>query len=114
MTDLWTPTKKPLFKKAFKGKRIYIGSVLCVPIVISDYEIVYSIKSDDKLLLVLQIVVNGQFRMLWTESYKLINTIQQAEKSNRALPFYTKTIKSKSYYEFAKITEVERTKLSFK
>lgn len=114
MSDLWTPTKKPLFKKTFKGKRIYIGSVLCVPIVISDYEIVYSIKSDDKLLLALQIVIDGQFRMLWTESYKLINTIQQAEKSNRLPPFYTKIIKSKSYYEFAKITDIERSKIKFK
>lgn len=114
MTDLWTPTKKPLFKKVFRGRRICIGSVLCRPLVISDFEIVYSVKSDDKLLLALQLIVDGQLRMLWTESYKLINTIQQADKANKKLPYYTKIIKSKSYYEFAKLTEVERSGLAIK
>lgn len=112
--DLWTPTKKRFLKKSFKGRRIFIGSVLCVPLVILDYEITFSQKSDDKELLVLQLMVGGSLRMLWTEAYKLISTIKEAENKNRELPYYTKIIQSKGYYEFAKLTEAERRKLTFK
>lgn len=108
ITDLWTPTKKRFLKKSFKGRRIFIGSVLCVPVAILDYELTYSQKSEDKELLVLQLIIGGSLRMLWTEAYKLINTIKEAEKANRAPPFYTKIIQSKGYYEFAKLTERER------
>ena len=45
--------------------------------------------------------------MLWTEAYKLINTIKEVEKENRVPPFYTKIVHSKGYYEFAKLTEKE-------
>ena len=107
ITDLWTPTKRRFLKKSFKGRRIFIGAVLCAPLVILDYEITFSQKSDDKELLVLQLMVGGSLRMLWTEAYKLINTIKEAEKANRAPPFYTKIIQSKGYYEFAKLTEKE-------
>lgn len=94
-------------KKSFKGQRIFIGSVLCSPLVILDYEITFSQKSDDKELLVLQLMVGGSLRMLWTEAYKLINTIKEVEKANRVPPFYTKIVQSKCYYEFAKLTEKE-------
>lgn len=107
ITDLWTPTKKRFLKKSFKGRRIFIGSVLCVPVVIIDYEITFSQKSDDKELLVLQLSVGGSLRMLWTEAYKLISTIKEAENKNREIPYYTKIIQSKGYYEFAKLTEKE-------
>ena len=107
ITDLWTPTKRRFLKRSFKGRRIFIGAVLCAPLVILDYEITFSQKSDDKELLVLQLMVGGSLRMLWTEAYKLINTIKEAEKANRAPPFYTKIIQSKGYYEFAKLTEKE-------
>lgn len=105
--DLWTPTKKRFLKKSFKGRRIFIGSVLCVPLVILDYEITFSQKSDDKELLVLQLMVGGSLRMLWTEAYKLISTIKEAENKNREIPYYTKIIQSKGYFEFAKLTEKE-------
>ena len=114
ITDLWTPTKRRFLKKSFKGRRIFIGAVLCAPLVILDYEITFSQKSDDKELLVLQLMVGGSLRMLWTEAYKLISTIKEAENKNRELPYYTKIIQSKGYYEFAKLTEVERRKLTFK
>lgn len=114
MSDLWTPTKRRFLKKSFKGRRIFIGSVLCSPLVILDYEITFSQKSDDKELLVLQLQIGGALRMLWTEAYKLISTIKEAENKNRELPYYTKIIQSKGYYEFAKLTEVERHKLTFK
>jgi len=114
ITDLWTPTKKRFLKKSFKGRRIFIGSVLCVPVIILDYEITFSQKSDDKELLVFQLYVGGSLRMLWTEAYKLISTIKEAENKNRELPFYTKIIQSNGYYEFAKLTEIERRKLTFK
>ena len=107
ITDLWTPTKRRFLKKSFKGRRIFIGAVLCAPLVILDYEITFSQKSDDKELLVLQLMVGGSLRMLWTEAYKLINTIKEAENKNRELPYYTKIIQSKGYYEFAKLTEKE-------
>ena len=107
ITDLWTPTKRRFLKRSFKGRRIFIGAVLCAPLVILDYEITFSQKSDDKELLVLQLMVGGSLRMLWTEAYKLINTIKEAEKANRAPPFYTKIIQSKGYYEFAKLAEKE-------
>ncbi len=108
ITDLWTPTKRRFLKKSFKGRRIFIGAVLCVPLSILDYELTYSQKNEDKELLVLQLIIGGSLRMLWTEAYKLINTIKEAEKANRAPPFYTKIIQSKGYYEFAKLTERER------
>ncbi|MCE5226219.1 MAG: hypothetical protein LLG05_10255 [Porphyromonadaceae bacterium] len=114
MSDLWTPTKRRFLKKSFRGRRIFIGSVLCVPVVILDYEITFSQKSEDKELLVLQLSVGESLRMLWTEAYKLINTIREAENKNRALPFYTKIVQSKGYYEFAKLTETERRTLTFK
>lgn len=114
ITDLWTPTKRRFLKKSFKGRRIFIGAVLCAPLVILDYEITFSQKSDDKELLVLQLMVGGSLRMLWTEAYKLISTIKEAENKNRELPYYTKIIQSKGYYEFAKLTESERRKLTFK
>lgn len=107
ITDLWTPTKRRFLKKSFKGRRIFIGAVLCVPLSILDYELTYSQKNEDKELLVLQLIIGGSLRMLWTEAYKLINTIKEAEKANRALPYYTKIIQSKGYYEFAKLTEKE-------
>ena len=105
--DLWTPTKKRFLKKSFKGRRVFIGSVLRTPLVVADYELTYSQKSEDKELLVLQLIIGGSLRMLWTEAYKLINTIKEAEKANRAPPFYTKIIQSKGYYEFAKLTVKE-------
>lgn len=107
ITDLWTPTKRRFLKRSFKGRRIFIGAVLCAPLVILDYEITFSQKSDDKELLVLQLIIGGSLRMLWTEAYKLINTIKEAEKANRTPPFYTKIIQSKGYYAFAKLTEKE-------
>lgn len=107
ITDLWTPTKRRFLKKSFKGRRIFIGSVLCVPVIVLDYEIAFSQKSDDKELLVLQLYVGGSLRMLWTEAYKLISTIKEAENKNRELPYYTKIIQSKGYYEFSKLTEKE-------
>lgn len=107
-TDLWTPTKKRFLKKSFKGRRVFIGAVLCAPLVILDYEITFSQKSDDKELLVLQLMIGGSLRMLWTEAYRLISTIKEAENKNRELPYYTKIIQSKGYYEFAKLTERER------
>lgn len=114
ITDLWTPTKRRFLKKSFKGRRIFIGAVLCVPLSILDYELTYSQKNEDKELLVLQLIIGGSLRMLWTEAYRLINTIKEAEKANRAPPFYTKIIQSKGYYEFAKLTEVERSRLVIK
>ena len=105
--DLWTPTKNRFLKKSFKGRRVFIGSVLRTPLVVADYELTYSQKSEDKELLVLQLIIGGSLRMLWTEAYKLINTIKEAEKANRAPPFYTKIIQSKGYYEFAKLTVKE-------
>ena len=114
ITDLWTPTKRRFLKKSFKGRRIFIGAVLCVPLAILDYELTYSQKNEDKELLVLQLLIGGSLRMLWTEAYKLINTVKEAEKANRAPPFYTKIIQSKGYYEFAKLTEVERSRLVIK
>ena len=114
ITDLWTPTKRRFLKRSFKGRRIFIGAVLCAPLVILDYEITFSQKSDDKELLVLQLMVGGSLRMLWTEAYRLISTIKEAEKANRAPPFYTKIIQSKGYYEFAKLTKSEKDSLNFK
>lgn len=105
--DLWTPTKKRFLKKSFKGRRVFIGSVLRTPLVVADYELTYSQKSEDKELLVLQLIIGGSLRMLWTEAYKLISTIKEAENKNRELPFYTKIIQSKGYYEFSKLTEKE-------
>lgn len=113
-TDLWTPTKKRFLKKSFKGRRIFIGAVLCIPLAILDYELTYSQKSEDKELLVLQLLIGGSLRMLWTEAYKLINTVKEAERKSRGLPFYTKIVHSKGYYEFAKLTEVERSRLVIK
>ena len=107
ITDLWTPTKRRFLKKSFKGRRIFIGAVLCAPLVILDYEITFSQKSDDNELLVLQLMVGGSLLVLWTEAYKLISTIKEAENKNRELPYYTKIIQSKGYYEFAKLTEKE-------
>ena len=78
-----------------------------MPVAILDYELTYSQKSEDKELLVLQLLIGGSLRMLWTEAYKLINTIKEAEKANRAPPFYTKIVHSKGYYEFAKLTVKE-------
>ena len=80
---------------------------MCSPLVILDYEITFSQKSDDKELLVLQLMVGGSLRMLWTEAYKLISTIKEAENKNREIPYYTKIIQSKGYFEFAKLTEKE-------
>lgn len=114
ITDLWTPTKRRFLKKSFKGRRIFIGAVLCVPLAILDYELTYSQKSEDKELLVLQLLIGGSLRMLWTEAYKLINTVKEAERKSRGLPFYTKIVHSKGYYEFAKLTEVERSRLVIK
>ena len=108
ITDLWTPTKRRFLKKSFKGRRIFIGAVLGVPLSILDYELTYSQKNEDKELLVLQLIIGGSLRMLWTEAYRLINTIKEVEKANRAPPFYTKIIQSKGYYEFAKLTAQER------
>ena len=105
--DLWTPTKKRFLKKSFKGRRVFIGSVLRTPLVVADYELTYSQKSEDKELLVLQLIIGGSPRMLWTEAYKLINTIRDAEKMERKPPYYTKIVHSKCYYEFAKLTEKE-------
>ena len=105
---MWTPTKRRFLKKSFKGRRIFIGAVLCVPLSILDYELTYSQKNEDKELLVLQLIIGGSLRMLWTEAYRLINTIKEVEKANRAPPFYTKIIQSKGYYEFAKLTAQER------
>jgi hypothetical protein len=79
-----------------------------------DYELTYSQKSEDKELLVLQLLIGGSLRMLWTEAYKLINTVKEAERKSRELPFYTKIVHSKGYYEFAKLTEVERSRLVIK
>ena len=105
--DLWTPTKKRFLKKSFKGRRVFIGSVLRTPLVVADYELTYSQKSEDKELLVLQLIIGGSLMMLWTEAYRLINTIREAEKMERKPPYYTKIVQSKGYYEFAKLTEKE-------
>ena len=107
MSDLWTPTKRRFLKKSFKGRRVFIGSVLRTPLVVADYELTYSQKSEDKELLVLQLIIGGSPRMLWTEAYKLIDTIREAEKTERKPPYYTKIVMSKGYYEFAKLTEKE-------
>lgn len=55
--DLWTPTKKRFLKKSFKGRRVFIESVLRTPLVVADYELTYSQKSEDKELLVLQLII---------------------------------------------------------
>ena len=57
--DLWTPTKKRFLKKSFKGRRVFIESVLRTPLIVADYELTHSQKSEDKELLVLQLVMHS-------------------------------------------------------
>lgn len=104
--NLSSPTKKNLFSKKFDGTKVYVGEVLYKPIRIDRFEIVPSVRNKGKMMLACQIMINGEPRLLMTESYSLIRDITGTEES---LPHYTKIIRKKreAYYYFAPLNEME-------
>ena len=94
-----------MLKCRYEGKAIYANGILGDPFVLDHFEIAPSRYNPGKDMLVAQITINGQKRVLFTESYSLINTIKSARASP---PYATKIIrKSDNYYYFTKLNKVE-------
>lgn len=98
-----------VLKGRYVGKAIYVGGMMNMPFILTHYEITDSRHNEGKSLLVAQVILNGERRTLFTESYSLIETIQAAKT---APPYYTKIIKKKDgYYYFVRLNNVELNKL---
>lgn len=102
--------KRPLLKGRYEGKAIYVRDLMGKPIVIDHYEIVPSRHNKDKDMLLAQVVLNGDRRVLFTESYSLIDTLRQTRDSP---PYVTKIVrKSDGYLYFVKLNKVELNNIS--
>ena len=109
MNSLFTE-KRPLLKGRYEGKAIYVRDLMGKPIVIDHYEIVPSRHNKDKDMLVAQVVLSGDRRVLFTESYSLIDTLRQTRDSP---PYATKIVrKSDGYLYFVKLNKVELNNIS--
>lgn len=98
-------TKVPLLKSRYEGKTIYANEILGRPFVLDHCEIAPSRHNPGKDMLVAQIIIDGHKRVLFTESYSLIATVQSARDSP---PYATKIIrKSDNYLYFTKLNKAE-------
>ena len=108
MNSLFTE-KRPLLKGRYEGKAIYARNLLGNPIIIDHFEIVPSRHNKGKDMLVAQIVVDGEHRVLFTESYSLISTLRETRDGP---PYATKIVrKQDGYLYFVKLNKVELNKL---
>lgn len=109
MNSLFTE-RRPLLKGRYEGKAIYVRNLLGNPIIIDHFEIVPSRHNKGKDMLVAQVVLNGDRRVLFTESYSLIDTLRQTRDSP---PYATKIVrKSDGYLYFVKLNKVELNNIS--
>lgn len=98
----------------YTGDKVMTGGVLFRPLRIDHFEIVPSPRNKGKELLVAQLtLLNGdavEKKVLFTESYSLINVIKGTEEG---LPHFTRIVRKKGdrYNYFSVITEVEKEKL---
>ena len=109
MNSLFTE-RRPLLKGRYDGKAIYVRDLMGKPIVIDHYEIVPSRHNKDKDMLVAQVMIGGDKRVLFTESYSLIDTLRHTIDSP---PYVTKIVrKIDSYRYFVKLNKVELKNIS--
>lgn len=108
MNNLFTQ-KRPLLRGRYEGKAIYARDLIAKPIVIDHYEIVPSRHNKGKDMLVAQVMIGGDKRVLFTESYSLIDTLRHTIDSP---PYVTKIVrKQDGYLYFVKLNKVELNKL---
>lgn len=108
MNNLFTQ-KRPLLKGRYTGKAIYVRDILSEPILIERFEISQSRHNKGKDMLAAQIVINGERRVLFTESYSLISTLRETRDSP---PYATKIVrKQDGYLYFVKLNKLELNKL---
>lgn len=81
----------------FKGEKIKIERIINREIIVYAFEITPSKFKDE--LLSMQIKVANEFRVLFTGSKVLIDTIKRVPKEN--FPFATTIIKEHEYFEFS-------------
>lgn len=109
MNNLFTQ-KRPLLRGRYEGKAIYARDLLSNPIIIDHFEIVPSRHNKGKDMLVAQVVLNGERKVLFTESYSLINTLRETRDSP---PYATKIVrKQDGYLYFVKLNKLELNKLN--
>ncbi|NCB43467.1 MAG: hypothetical protein EOM59_12735 [Clostridia bacterium] len=87
MTDLYEPPCKRSIEKTFLGKRIGTDEIVEKEIEIHDFEIGIGRKSGNPVAYC-QIRIEGEWRMWWTEGYKIIRRLERANRAQ--LPFRTK------------------------
>lgn len=102
--------KHPLLRGRYEGKAIYVRDLLGNPIIIDHFGIVPSRHNKGKDMLVAQVMIGGDKRVLFTESYSLIDTLRHTIDSP---PYVTKIVrKSDSYLYFVKLNKVELKNIS--
>ena len=102
--------RRPLLKGRYEGNAIYARDLIAKPIVIDHYEIVPSRHNKGKDMLVAQVMIGGDKRVLFAESYSLIDTLRHTIDSP---PYVTKIVrKSDSYLYFVKLNKVELKNIS--
>ena len=108
MNNLFTQ-KRPLLRGRYEGKAIYVRDLLGEPIIVDHFEIAPSRHNKGKDMLVAQVMLNGERRVLFTESYSLISTLRETRDSP---PYATKIVrKQDGYLYFVKLNKVELNKL---
>ncbi len=112
--DLSTPARKRLLKYRYDGTSVMPGKILYTPVKITRFEIADSTIHPGKKMVVAQVVYlekdgTVERRVLFTESYTLIDTLKETEGS---LPHYTKIVRKRDgFYYFAKLNDIEKRNL---